>query len=245
MERSAYREELKLKLTGGLLDLELDDSNLDSILNAALREVQRYIDLTKIITIPFNRCINLSEVTDNGKPLKINSISRIYRAEGYVGNNADTGMTSAVDPLYASQWQLLSGTGNMYNFQDYIYNYASWNTLLQVRNTTSTDLAFKYDKSNNQLYINVATGFPTKITIEYVPRYEDVAEIESDYWIDVIMKLALAITKQTLGRIRSRYTQSNALYTQDGEAILAEGNQEYTTIIEYLKKNTQLCYGID
>ena len=34
MNMSAYREELRLKLTGGVLDLELSDSTLDSILNS-------------------------------------------------------------------------------------------------------------------------------------------------------------------------------------------------------------------
>ena len=78
------------------------------------------------------------------------------------------------DPMLASQWQLMSGTGNLYNFQDYALDYASWNTLLQIRNTTSTDLAFLYDKHTNQLYINISTSIPQKITIEYVPRFDNV-----------------------------------------------------------------------
>ena len=51
-----------------------------------------------------------------------------------------------------------------------------------------------------------------------------VSEIVSDYWIDKLVLLATALTKVTLGRIRSRYTQSNALWSQDGEALLSEGN---------------------
>ena len=87
----------------------------------------------------------------------------------------------------------------------------TWNTLLQLRNTTSTDLAFRYDKASNKLYINIASDIPTTITIEYVPRYDTVEDINSDYWIDALMKLCVALTKVTLGRIRTRYTQSNAL----------------------------------
>jgi hypothetical protein len=74
-----------------------------------------------------------------------------------------------------------------------------------MRNTTSTDLAFRYDKASNKLYINIASNNPITITIEYVPRYDSVEEVVSDYWIDILMKLALAITKITVGRIRSRY----------------------------------------
>ena len=43
MDINAYRAELKLKLFGNVLKCELNDSTLDSIINASLREIQRYI----------------------------------------------------------------------------------------------------------------------------------------------------------------------------------------------------------
>ena len=103
----------------------------------------------------------------------------------------------------------------------------------------------RVDKSSNKLYINIATAKPQKITIEYIPVFEDVSEIKSDYWIDIIIRLATAIAKVTLGRIRSRYTQSNALWTQDGQTMLEEGNAELNDIREKLQASTQLCYPID
>ena len=242
MTNEEYREEIKLKLTGYLLEMEIDDPTLDRILNAALREVQRYICDTNFITIPFKKCIDLSnpENTNNIK-INVNSVSRVYRTQGYV----NTGDSTTMDPMQVAQWQMLSGTGNMYNFNDYVLNYLSWNTLLQVRNTTSTDIAFVFDKASNNLYINTSQELPTTITVEYVPKYESVEEVTSDFWIDVICQMACALTKITLGRIRTRYTQSNALWTQDGETILAEGQAEYQALQEYLRANTQLTYGID
>ena len=94
----------------------------------------------------------------------------------------------------------------MYNMQNYLYNYMSYNTLMQIRNTSSTDFSFLYNKEENNLYINVATNPPSKVTIEYVPRYESVEDIKSDYWIDMLMRLAVAQAKVAVGRIRSRYT---------------------------------------
>ena len=41
MQMDAYVDEIKLALTGGVLDLEVDDSTLQKIVNSALREVQR------------------------------------------------------------------------------------------------------------------------------------------------------------------------------------------------------------
>lgn len=244
MDRQAYIDEIKFRLTGNLLETELDTKAFDTIINVSLREIQRYISSTKILTIPFSRCIDLSTVKDeDGKNIKVNSISRIFRAEGYVGDT--TGPTGLVDPMYVGQWQLLGGTSNMRNFQDYMYNYGSWNTLLQLKNTTSTDLAFRYDKSSNKLYINIASNLPGSITIEYVPRYDDVSEIVSDYWIDMLVRLCVANAKVVVGRIRTRYAQSNALWTQDGDTLLNEGNTELAEIREHLVTNTQLVYGID
>ena len=243
MDRQAYIDEIKFRLTGNLLETELDTKAFDTIINVSLREIQRYISSTKILTIPFDRCIDLSEVKDeDGKNIKINSISRIFRADGYVGDVVEgSGM---VDPMYVSQWQLLGGTSNMRNFQDYMYNYGAWNTLLQIRNTTSTDLAYRYDKSSNKLYVNIASNLPARITIEYVPRYDDVSEIVSDYWIDMLVRLCVANAKVIVGRIRSRYSQSNALWSQDGETLLNEGTSELSEIREHLVTNTQLVYGI-
>lgn len=235
MDITAYRDEIKLRLTGSVLDTELSDDTIDRIINASLREIQRYICSTKVITIPFKRCIDLTEY-------KVNSVSRVMRTQGYATDNAELSLT---DPMYVSQWQLLSGPGNLSNFQNYTYNYMTWNTMLQMRNTTSTDMAFIFDKSTNQLYINTASDLPTKITIMYVPRYDSVEEINSDFWIDTLCRLAVANAKVIVGRIRTKYTQTNALWQLDGQSILAEGQQELTELRNYLQANTQLLYVVD
>ena len=95
------------------------------------------------------------------------------------------------------------------------------------------------------MYINISEEIPANITVEYIPRYDDVSQIVSDYWIDNLIKLAVAIAKVTVGRIRSRFTQSNALYTQDGETLLEEGNAELAELRNHLIENSNLIYGID
>jgi hypothetical protein len=55
-----YREEIKLKLTGQILDIELDDDTIDSVIKSALREMQRYLSSTSLITVPFSRCIDIN-----------------------------------------------------------------------------------------------------------------------------------------------------------------------------------------
>lgn len=238
-----YREEIKLKLTGDLLESELDEDTLNKIIKSALRELQRYITSTKLITIPYKRCIDLSNPEDtNGEEISVNSVVMIYRTEDLTGVSSSGSIT---DPMQVAAWQLVSGMGSLVNFQDAVWNYSAWSTLGQIRNTVSTDLAFRYDKSTDKLYINIASGTPKTITVEYIPKIEDVSEITSDYWIDMLMRLSIALTKVTLGRIRTRYTQSNALWTQDGDTILAEGREELTSLREALLANSELCYPID
>lgn len=245
MVLSDYRDEIKLKLTGDLLESELDDNTIDRIIKSSLRELQRYITSSKLITIPYKSCIDLSNPEDtNDEQLHVNSVIMVYRTDDLSGNS--TGHTSSMsDPMQVAQWQLLSGMGNLNYFQDAVYNYGAWTTLQQIRNTTSTDLAFRFDKSTNKLYINISEGTPSTITIEYVPVFQDVSEITSDYWIDILMRLSLAQTKVALGRIRTRYVQSNALWSQDGDTMLQEGNTELENIRQMLLDNTELSYPID
>lgn len=237
MDLSAIKEEIRLKLTGHVVSLELSEESLTQIINSSLREIQRYIDTFSVITIPYEKCIDLSTY-------KISSVIGVKRAEGYLVSDDNAG-GAVMDPLYATQWQLMSTTGNIANLKDYAYNYAAWNTLLQMRNTTSTDLAHFYDKSSNKLYINISSSLPQDVTVIYIPRFDSVEEITSDFWIDMLIKLAVATTKEAVGRVRTKFKQPNALWALDGDTLLQEGITELAAIREELKTSTQLVYGID
>ena len=175
---------------------------------------------------------------------KFSSLVNVYRTEGYVGDGL-TYPPGMVDPMYAQRWLIFSNGGTMYNLQNYLLNYMSYNTLLQVRNTTTTDLDFTYDKQNEKLYINVAYNIPQNITLEYIPVYQDVCEVVSDYWKDVLQRMSLYMTKIVLGRIRTRYKQTNAQWEQDGETMLEEGTNQLNELREVLRQNSTLFYPID
>lgn len=217
--------------------MEIDDPTLDKIIDAGLREIQRYICTPLFRTIPYQKCIDLQKL-DIGH---VNTIERVFRTSGVTGSDAVSD-----DPMLISQWQLVGGLGNLYNFQDSMDNFLAWNTLLRIRNTTSTDLDHIFDEHDQKLYINAATNLPSQITIAYIPSYTDIEQIKDDYWIDNLMQMCVALTKITLGRIRTRYTESNALWQQDGATILQEGLDEYRNLQDYLKENNMnLAYGID
>ena len=233
-------DEIKVELTGYILDMEITDETLVSVIKKALRELDRFWDESTMITVPFASCINLDGEFFKEK---VSSIVKVYRTEG-VGD-ADGGLSVMNDPIQMAQFAIFSNGGTMYNLQDYIMNYASWMTMYQIKNTMSTDLSFKEDRHNNKLYINAANGSPRLVTIEYIPKLTSVEDIKSDYWIDILLKLCVAMTKVVLGRIRTRFTQSNALWTQDGERILDEGNTELKELREILRVNSNMVFLLD
>lgn len=96
MDMTAYKDEIRVKLGGSVLNLELDDSNLEKVINAAFREIQRYIDTTRLATIPYSPCIDLSEQG-------VSSVSRVFRSQGYLGSSNDQSANSMADPVYAAQ----------------------------------------------------------------------------------------------------------------------------------------------
>lgn len=98
MTKNDVVEEIKLELTGQVLEMELDDSTLDLTINKALRELQRYWDETTLVTIPYASCINYA-----GTPLEESiSIVGVHRTVG-VGNSEDAGNSVTMDPMYAQQ----------------------------------------------------------------------------------------------------------------------------------------------
>lgn len=230
--------EIKLELTGYILEVEIDDTTIESAVKKSMRELERYWDETTLVTIPFSSCIDLANSELDLKE-KVSTIVKVYRTDA-IGETTNMG-----DPAYMQQWMLFSNGGTMYNLNDYILNFSAWNTLLRIKNTMSTDLSFIEDKHNNKLYINHYLDTPNRITVEYIPKLTDIEAIKSEYWIDILIKMSTAMTKIVLGRIRTRFTQSNPLWTQDGEKLLEEGNSERKELLEILRTNSNLIYDIN
>jgi len=236
MTLQQYVDEIKLKLTGGILKIELTDTQIAAVVTASLREIQRYINVPKYVTVPFAKCIDLTD-------FKHDSILKVYRTVGYSGNgDIQPGVN---DPMYMQQWMIYSGGASMYNLNNYLMNFLSYNTLLQMRNTISTDLNFIEDKKAKKLYINAAYDRPEFISIEYIPIYDTVEEIEDGFWIDILMRMSIANTKQILGRIRTKYSLSNASWGIDGQTMLEEGNKELDELRANLQDNMMIVYPKD
>lgn len=229
-------DEIKFELTGLVLETELDDEKLEINVNKVIREINRYWDETTLIKVPFASCIDTS-----GWDESVSSIVNVYRTQA-IGDVSGNGM---FDPLYAQQWMIFSSGGTMYNLQDYVLNYAAWSQLQSIKNTMSTDLDWNEDRHNHKLYINANSVRPNMLTIEYIPKITKVEDIKSDYWIDILIRMSVAMAKIAVGRIRTRYKQSGAVWEQDGDTILSEGTTELKELRERLTVNSNLIQIVD
>lgn len=238
-------DEIRLELTGDLLDMEIEDTTIERTVKKALRELERYWDETTIINVPYASCIDYSTCEEFKE--HVSSIVKIYRTTAVGAVETDSGQysTATLDPMYMQQWMIFSNAGTMYNLQDYVLNYSAWTTLSQIRNTISTELAFEEDRHNHKIYINNALSTASVVAIKYIPKLTSVEDIKSDYWIDILIRLSVAYVKTVLGRIRTRFTQTNALWTQDGDKMLEEGNTELKELRELLRTNANMIYLTD
>lgn len=235
MELLDYIDDIKLQLTGGILESEISDEEYGRLIMLSMKEMNRYYNVTELLEVPGNSCIDLNEYP------KVGTIVNVYRTSSLGSSES---VSSVSDPVYVSQLQMYN-FGNAYYSSDWVHNMAAWSLANQISNTTSTDLAFKEDKVGKKLYINLPKGNPSNLTVEYIPKLMDVSEIVSDYWIDILLRLSLAHCKIALGRIRTRYTQNNALWTGDGATLLAEGQEELKALRERLTASTDMVLPID
>ena len=232
--------EVKLELTGNVLELEIDDASLKMVVEKALRELQRYWDETTLITIPYASCI----VLDNTPLADVSSIVKVYRTVGI--GDVDSRDQQLIDPAYMQMWTIFSNGNIQYSLSDFVMNYASWNTLSQIRNTMSTDLSFKFDRHNSKLYVNgYSMSRGDMITVEYIPKLQKVEDIKSDYWQDILVRYSVDMAKILLGRIRTRFTANSSVWSQDGDKLLSEGEEDLKELRDKLNTSNNVIYPID
>ena len=222
-----YVKWIELNLGGTVVALECKEQ-LPEIVEMAFEELKNYITDIDTLTLPYNRVIDLSKYN-------VASVHYVMR-----GSNNSTSLQQLQDSMYLyinqSNWALQS---------DYSDRIANAMLIAQNKSMISTDLDHYYDKLNNKLYIHAQQLRPTTITIAYSREYRAVEDIYEPFWQEKLRRLALALTKEILGRIRSKYTPQNATYQLDGATLLSEAQAELTAIRTWLDSNSDVLFPMD
>lgn len=226
MQLDEYVDEILLKLGNGVVNVELEENQMiQNLVKAALREVQRYINITKYATLQYAKCIDLSKCS-------------VYAVTQVMRTTPESQTFGFTDAIYLSLSSISGGSSNLTDYRSYLRT-------KQIKNSLTTDLDFIWDNTTSRLYVTTNYPTPPSITIAYIPKFGDVSEVTDPYWEDIICRLALALSKETLGRIRGKYNLSNALYTLDAEQLLQEGREELQALRESLQENADMVLPLN
>lgn len=219
-----YIDEVEFSLGAPVVNLEIKGYT-ERFIMRAFRELKRYISTPSFITVPYA-----------GTAIDLSSYN-VYTVINVMRNQPTYG-TFIQD---ADVFSLASSYYNMNN----IDNYTNRMLILQQRNTISTDLDYLWNPDTKQLLISTNPPFPPALTIQYVKDFKDVSEVTDPYWVDILLRLSIAYSKQALGRIRSKYKLQGAQYDLDGDTLIQEANSEIETIRNHLIENCDINYPID
>ena len=226
MTREEYIEDVKISLGSPVVDVEVEDI-IGKLVDKAFREIRRYIVETRFLTLPYSAGgMDLSEY-------HVDSIIQIFRVTN-PNRVADFSDIYALSSVYNAN---VNSTNLM--MSDYLYR----TQLHQLKSAMSTDLDFTYDKP----ILHVATFYPrpAAITIAYIPEFKDVSEVREQFWMNYISRMTLALTKESLGRVRGKYKLTSSLYTLDGDTLVAEGIAERDAIRAELNDISDVVFPMD
>lgn len=222
-----YVNWIKLQLGGTVLKLECEDQ-IPEIVEIAFQELRNAITDVETLTLPFQNVIDVSKY-------KIANIHYVMR-----GTANANGLAQLQDSMY-----LYINQSNWATQKSYTDRVANAMLISQNKSMLSTDLDFMFDKRNNKLYVYAQNMKPGFMTIAYSPEYEKVEDIYEPFWQEKLRRLALALTKEVLGRIRSKYHLNSATYELDGDKLLAEAQSELSDIRNFLDSNSDLLFPMD
>ena len=210
---------IDMQLGGTVLELELTPEQIKEVVEQAFDELIHYMTDLYTITVGYANCIDLDGYN-------IDAIESVSRAQDSIMSGV---------PFSVTALNMIGSSG----IPD-ITNYT--NALLVKRNMNiiSTDMQFEWDKPNKKLYVVANPNKPTHITITFKPEYFSVEDIREQYWETQLRKLALAMCKVILGRIRSKYTSNSAKFQLDGNTLLNEGNAELQEVRTFLDSNKDI-----
>ena len=205
----------------------VENQQISKAILIAFREIKRYIKNPVFKTVPFATRIDLKA---NGiYTKKVLSVQAAKPRIGLTMSSIDSGNVFQL----ASSINIYNKAGNTSSIN--IDPIVTEMAMAQVRNTLSTDFQWMPDLDNGVIYCTHRDPMPSAVTIKYVPDYKDVSEIQSNTWIDYIIRLATANMKISLGRTRSKYKVDSSNVQLDGEILLDEGNAELAQLREELE----------
>lgn len=182
-----------------ILRLEVTEEDISSLIDIAFEKARPFtVDSTEI-TLPYSNKIDLS-------PYNIEEVVKI-QAASQLAMSASAG----TDEL-------------MFDFQ--AYTVGKLDTMTMVRRSVTPDINIPFTYLSDKHLLFVSPGWTDGGITIYGTRTIPLGELKDDRVKQWIYSYALALTKQVVGRIRSKAKSTNVPIELDGDTLLNEAQQE-------------------
>lgn len=210
-------DEIKTLLGYPLLDdLNVTDDMILTNINRAFKRAKPFFNFTDFIYLP-NPNGNVIDCTQINPPI----IDVIHVYESPISKY------SIVDP----------DVFYMRNFYNMMAMARLFMAMSEIELLVSRDFMFV----NGKLYLN--EYWSSNITVEAIFDYQDPSQFDNAFFNDWITRYALALTKETIGRVRGKYTIPSAPYKLDATQLLSEAIAEKKELEEQIYKNGGLFFA--
>lgn len=202
--RTSWIKRIKLMLGGSrILSLEVDDSEISELITIAYERMRPYITDTDYITKQYARTINLA--ADN--------VEEVLKV---IPGNQLAVSASPSDEL-------------MFDFQAYSVG-NKIDPISVVRKAVTPDVLIPFEYVAEQKLLYLSEGYTTgPVTIE-VSKSASLEEVRDERALQWIFAYALALTKEVVGRIRSKAKSTNVPIELDGDTLLSEASSEKASL---------------
>lgn len=197
MQREEILGYIKRMVTGGVLDCEISDSVIIELIKDAYKKYVPYIGDTKSVTVIAADRVDLREYNF----YDILNVKKKAQAT-YGGNQFDFENVMKISSLRG--FDLVTGILNNHNAQD-----------------DTVDFSFQ----NGILFLDMDDVGFSQVTVEGIPNVEmeQIKDYRAEDWV---RRYALALTKEVLGRVRSKFKPQGVPVELDGDTLLSEGREE-------------------
>lgn len=204
MHKKDIVDRIKLMLGFPVVRIELNDDEIGKLVDIAYDRVKPYISDERWCTVPYARVIPIKEKAEQELQVEIQDVLWVYRTDQAYYSNSE----------------------RLFDFQILRMDRQSvmkWVLGSYPITQTQLDIDFRY--LDGKLYLDSQTTYQGLVTVKVSvsPQFCDLKDERAIQWIQ---GYSLALTKMSLGRIRSKFKSSNLPVELDGDNILQEGIQE-------------------
>lgn len=197
---------VKTQLGDSLVDVEVEDKGLDTLIKMALDKLAPYYEGHRFVQASGN-VIDLSE----HKPI---AIEKVYNVKN--------------DQIVSLQDYAFGGTGVIIYDTSFTNRIISYQAYKMFWDELQYQKGINFKFINNILYLD---GYQDTVLIDMLVRPKVISDIEDNsQYCPWIKEYVLALTKEMLGRIRGKFSVDGSPYTLDSAQLLSEAQSEKTNL---------------